>query len=42
MSTSDTIAPSSVDTLRVMVGGDVFAPGDQGYDQGDDDHDRAL
>jgi FAD/FMN-containing dehydrogenase len=33
MTTIDTIAPSSVDTLRDMVAGDVFAPGDQGYDQ---------
>jgi FAD/FMN-containing dehydrogenase len=33
MTTIDSIAPSSVDTLRAMVGGDVFAPGDQGYDQ---------
>ena len=42
MTTIDTISPSSLDTLRAMVAGDVFAPGDQGYDQGDDDHDRAL
>ena len=33
MTTIDTIAASSVDTLRAMVGGEVFAPGDHGYDQ---------
>ncbi len=33
MTTSETLAPPSFDTLRAMVAGDVFAPGDQGYDQ---------
>jgi hypothetical protein len=33
MTTSETLAPPSFDTLRAMVAGEVFAPGDQGYDQ---------
>src|SRR6516162_4966309 len=33
MNTIDTISPSSLDTLRAMVAGDVFAPGDRGYDE---------
>ena len=32
MSTSAPIAPSSLGALRAMVAGDVFAPGDQGFD----------
>jgi hypothetical protein len=27
------VAPASLDILRAMVGGDVFAPGDQGFDE---------
>jgi FAD/FMN-containing dehydrogenase len=30
---SATVTPSSLETLRAMVAGDVVAPGDQGYDQ---------
>jgi FAD/FMN-containing dehydrogenase len=33
MTTIDTISPSGLDTLRAMVAGEVFAPGDQGYDE---------
>jgi UDP-N-acetylenolpyruvoylglucosamine reductase len=33
MTTSETVAPPSFDILRAMVAGDVFAPGDQGFDQ---------
>src|ERR1700759_5444543 len=33
MNTSETIAPSSLETLRAMVAGDVFVAGDGGYDQ---------
>jgi UDP-N-acetylenolpyruvoylglucosamine reductase len=33
MATMETISPSSLETLRAMVAGDVFAPDDQGYDE---------
>lgn len=33
MATSETVTASGLDTLRAMVAGDVFAPGDEGYDQ---------
>jgi len=33
MAISDTIATSSIDVLRAMVAGDVYGPGDHGYDQ---------
>jgi FAD binding domain len=33
MTTIDTISPSSLDTLRAMVAGAIFAPGDRGYDE---------
>jgi hypothetical protein len=32
MSTAEMVAPSGLETLRAMVAGDVFAPGDDGYD----------
>ena len=34
MTTSETVARPGIDALRAMIAGDVFAPGDQGYDQG--------
>jgi FAD/FMN-containing dehydrogenase len=33
MTTSEVVAPSSLDMLRAMVAGEVFAPGDQAYDR---------
>jgi FAD binding domain len=33
VTTSETVAPASLDMLRIMGAGDVFAPGDHGYDQ---------
>jgi hypothetical protein len=33
MSTSETITPSSLETLKAMVAGDVFVPGDGSYDK---------
>ena len=33
MNTSETIAPSSLETLKAMVAGDVFVAGDGGYDE---------
>jgi hypothetical protein len=33
MTASETVAPASFAILRAMVAGDVFGPGDQGYDQ---------
>jgi hypothetical protein len=33
VNTSETITPSSLETLKAMVAGDVFVPGDGGYDE---------